>query len=188
MDYEIALVAERIRGLREVLDISAEEMAAVCGIDEREYLDYEAGKKDFYFTFLYKIATRCGIDMTELVTGDVPRLSVYSLVRQGNGMPINRKKEFDYVNLAYLFKNKYAEPFLVTVKYDEDAQIAPLVTSTHSGQEFDYVLKGKLKMQIGEYEEVLEPGDSIYYNSATPHGLIALDGEDCQILAVVIKE
>jgi transcriptional regulator with XRE-family HTH domain len=187
MEFEIAMVAERIRGLREILDISVEEMAGVCEVSVEEYLEYEAGRRDFYFTFLYKAAQRFGIELTELVTGDVPRLSVYTLVRQGNGMPIKRKKEFDYINLAYLFKDKLAEPFLVTVKYDEKAQSLPIPVSHHKGQEFDYILKGKLKFRIDAYEEELSAGDSIYTTRPTPRphrgGRRGLPH-----LAVVIKE
>ena len=62
---------------------------------------------------------------------------------------------------------------------------AELNLNTHLGQEFNYVLKGKLKIHLGGKEMILEEGDSIYFNSGLPHGMVALDGNECKFLAVI---
>lgn len=188
MEVQIAAIAERIRALRDILEISIEEMSQVTGLSAEEYIAHERGERDYSFTFLYKCASRFGIDITELLTGDMPKLSHYSLVRKGQGLPIRRRESFTYQHMAYLFRNKAAEPFIVTAPYREEEQNAPIALATHAGQEIDYIIKGKLKIQIDTHIEVLEPGDLIYYNSSCPHGMIALDGEDCEFLAVVIRE
>lgn len=77
MDNHLLAIAERIRGLREILDISTAEMAQICGVSEAEYLEYESGARDFTFTFLYTCANRFDVDMMELLTGEQPRLRGY---------------------------------------------------------------------------------------------------------------
>ena len=51
----------------------------------------------------------------------------------------------------------------------------------------DYILSGKLMVNINGNIDVLEPGDTIYYDSSQPHGMIAVGGEQCAFLAVVLK-
>ena len=81
----------------------------------------------FSFTFLYQCAKLFGVDMVELVTGENPRLSFYSIVRKDEGLPIKRRAGFNYQHLAYLFKNKTCEPFLVTAPYSESEPADPSV-------------------------------------------------------------
>ena len=187
MENQIAQIAERIRGLRIIMDIPVSEMAQFTGVSEEEYIACEDARQDFSFTFLYKCANRFGIDISELITGDMPKLSFYSIVRKGEGLPIERRKGFKYQHLAYLFKSKISEPFYVTARYREEEQNEPIHLSTHKGQEFDYVIKGSMKVQLENHIEILNEGDSIYYNSIHGHGMIAINGEDCEFLAVVMK-
>lgn len=187
MEIRISEIAERIRSLRNLMDISEEEMAQVTSLPVEKYREYENGQIDFSFTFLLKSSERFGVDITELLTGDNPKLSFYTVVRRGNGPQIERRKGFEYRHLAYLMKNRMAEPFLVTAPYNEEEQNRPIEYSTHEGQEFDIVLKGILKIDIKGHVEVLNEGDSIYYDSGQKHGMIAIGGSDCQFLAVVIK-
>lgn len=187
MEEKIIEIAERLKGMRDTLDISAQEMADVTGVTLSDYLQYEAGKKDYSFTFLYKAARRFGIDMTDLITGESPHLSGFSIIRKGEGLPIERRKGFKYQNLAYLFKRRIAEPFLVIAKYDPETAAAPIAMSSHAGQEFDYILSGSLRVQIGDNEVVMREGDTIYYDSGTKHGMVAIDG-DCTFMAVVLDD
>ncbi|MEG0770967.1 MAG: AMP-binding protein [Clostridia bacterium] len=181
------MMAERIAELRQVLSITIEEMADVCDITQQRYIELESGEYDMSFTFLFKCATRFGIDISELVTGDMPRLSAYTLCRGGDGMPINRREGFDYQHIAPLIKNRLVEPFIVTAKYYENEQNKDITLSRHEGQELDFILEGSLKVQIDEHIEIMTAGDSIYYNSAHKHGMIAIGGENCKFLAIVIK-
>ena len=184
---QLAEVAERIRTMREITGLSEEEMAKCTGVSKEEYEQCEAGERDFSFTFIYKCAIRFGIDPTDLIKGVSPTLSSYTISRKGDGLPITRRQGFKYLNMAPLFKNKTAEPFFVTMPYSEAEQNVAIKLSTHVGQEFDIVIKGAMKMQVGNHVEVLHEGDSIYYNSSTPHGMIATEGADCQIYAIVLK-
>ena len=187
MEELIIEIGERIRGMREILDIPAAEMAAVTGVGLDDYLAVEAGRKDFSFTFLYKAARRFGIDMTELLTGESPHLSGYTLVRQGDGLPIERRAGFRYLNLAALFRDRLAEPFMVTAPWDPDAEIKPIALGSHAGQEMDYIISGTLRVQIGQHEEIMHEGDTLYYDSGRPHGMVAIGGNPCRFLAIVLQ-
>lgn len=188
MEVRLKEVAERIRTLREILELSDEQMAKTCGMSVEQYKEKEAGSEDFSFSFLLQCAEALGVDMVELITGETPKLTGYSIVRSGQGLPIERRKGFKYNHLAYLFRDKRCEPLLVVAPYSEEAQSAPIELSRHPGQEFDLVLRGSLKMMFEGREEHLRQGDSVYYNSSCGHGMIATGGEDCTFLAVVLKE
>jgi quercetin dioxygenase-like cupin family protein/DNA-binding XRE family transcriptional regulator len=188
MENQVAQIAQRIAGLRAILEITEQEMVDITGVSLEEYRACEAGQSDFSFTFLYKCAQRFGVDISELVMGEVPRLSSYTVVRSGGGMPIERRRGFKYRHLAYLLKDRLAEPFFVTARYSEAEQSEPIHLSTHKGQEFDFLLTGSMKFKIDGHTEILNPGDSVFYNSATEHGMIAVGGSDCEFLAIVIKD
>ncbi|NLX64953.1 MAG: helix-turn-helix transcriptional regulator [Clostridiaceae bacterium] len=187
MNEMIFEIAQRIRGLREDFGISVSEMAQLVEVSKEEYLSYEEGKRDFSFTFLYKVAVRLGLDISELLTGSSPTLSVYTHVKKGKGLAIERRKGFKYQSLAYLFKNRNAEPFIVEAPYDEAADKGEILQRSHDGQEFDYILSGSLKVRIDDHEFIMEEGDSVYYDATRKHGMVATNGKDCVFLAVVIR-
>lgn len=187
MEAKIKEIAERIKGLREILELSQEEMAERTDVNLEEYRAYENGDSDFGFTFLYECAKVFGVDIVELLTGEKPKLSFYTVVRAGKGLPMKRRKGFTYQHLAYRIMDKLAEPFLVTAPYDPEEQTQPIHLSRHKGQEFDYILKGSLKVQLDNHVEVLGEGDSVFYDSGHSHGMIATGGNDCVFLAFVIK-
>jgi len=187
MDSKIGEIAERIRALRDATGYTADEMAKAAGIAVEEYDDLENGKKDLTFMFLYKCAEKFGVDIIELLTGENPHLSGYTVVRTGKGLPIKRREGFEYGHLASNFKNKTAEPFLVNAPFRKD-EVDSVPMSTHPGQEFNYILKGKLRFAYEGHVEDLNEGDSVYYNSSKRHGMAALSEGGCTFLAVVLKE
>ena len=180
-------IAERLKGLREMMEISVPEMAEAAGVDEKAYLAYENGEKDFSVTFLYNCAGKCGVDVTALLTGHTPTLSSYSIVRAGQGVLTERRHSFSYQHLAQNFRGRTAEPFFVTAPYVKGAEEKPIPLSAHKGQEMDYILTGRLMVNVGGNIDVLDAGDTIYYDSSQPHGMIAVGGEPCTFLAVVLK-
>lgn len=187
MENRIIEIAERIKSLREDLGLSIEEMANITDTTVEEFTACENGESDFSFTFLHKCAEKFGVDLIEIVTGENPHLSFYSVIRKGQGLPIKRRTGFNYFHLGPTFKNKLCEPFLVIAPYSEDEQDAPIKLSTHEGQEFNYVLQGKLKYSFDGRVEYLEEGDSVLYDSSHGHGMIAVGGTDCAFLSIVIK-
>lgn len=188
MEYDIKGVAERLKGLREMMEYTVEYVCQNIGISEEEYEKIESGESDFSVTFIYRIAEFYGVDLIEVLTGDNPKLHKYTIVRKDKGLPIERRERFEYQHLAYLFKNKSIEPLLVTAPYDASLGNKPIALSSHEGQEFDYIIDGSLRFVIDGKTEVLNAGDAVYYNSETPHGMIAADGKECRFLAILIKK
>lgn len=185
METVVKEVGQRLREMRLIMELEPAQMAASCGVSVKKYEEIEAGLSDFTFTFLHRAARRLGIDMTELLTGEAPHRSGYTLIRKGQGLPIARRAGFSYQNLAPYFRGRLAEPFHVTAPAQSDAKDCQIILSSHAGQEMDYILTGKLRVMIGQHEEILTAGDTIYYDSSTPHGMVALDGP-CTFLAFVI--
>ena len=179
-------VALRIREMREIVGISVNEMAEKTGVTVDEYEQYEAGKLDFPFTFIHKCALAFGIGITDLLEGQSAYLSSYTVTRKGEGQDTAKENGIEIQNLAPLFRKKIAEPYWVKYEFQHDQQDKPIHLTTHSGQEFDFIMSGRLKVQVGDHIEYLSEGDSIYYNSSTPHGMIAVDGRDCLFVAVVL--
>ena len=185
---QLSEVATRIKELREIIGLSVKEMAVTTNVTEEQYVTYESGNVDIPFSFIHKCALAFGVSMTVLLEGRTAKLSNYTVTRKGQGQDTVRDEDgINIANLAPKFKNKLAEPYYVTYKYSQGAQNKPIHLTNHSGQEFDIVLNGKLKVQVGDHSEILEEGDSIYYNSSIPHGMMAVDGKDCTFVAVVMS-
>ena len=179
-------VALRIREMREISGFTPEEMANKTEVTTELYMQYENGELDFPFSFLHKCSLEFGIGITDLLEGKSALLSSYTITRKGQGQQTAKEDGITIQNLAPKFRKKIAEPYWVRYEFDASQQNKPIHLATHSGQEFDLVISGKLKVQIGDHVEILEEGDSIYYNSSTPHGMIAVDGQDCVFCAVVL--
>ncbi len=179
-------IAQRIREMREIMGYGYGEMAEKTETTIEEYRQYESGLVDLPFTFTYKCAQAFGVQMTELLEGHTAKLRSYTVTRKGEGQNTAREEGINIVNLAPNFANKIGEPYFVKYDYSAKQQNMPIHTTTHAGQEFDYVISGSLLVQVGNNKEVLHEGDSILYNSSTPHGMIAVGGQDCEFLAMIL--
>lgn len=180
-------VAQRIRFLREDSGLSVQDMAQATDRTVQEYEAQESGTQDLSFTFLYKCAERLGVDVIELLTGEAPHLRGYSVTKRDRGIAIKRREGFEYLHKAPHLSRKLAEPFIVTAPFIEEEQGKPIHLSYHKGMELDYIVSGKLRFAYEDHEEVLEPGDVVMYDSGRGHGMIAVGGEPCVFLAVVMK-
>ena len=179
-------IAARIKEMREIMNFSEEDMAGKTEVSVEEYIAYEHAERDMPFTFIHKCALAFGLEITQLLEGHSARLSSYTVTRKGEGSRTAKEDGIMIEHLAPKFKDKIAEPYWVRYEYAEELQNKPIHLTRHSGQEFDLVLSGSLLVQVGNNKELLHEGDSIYYNSSTPHGMIAVDGADCVFCAVVL--
>ena len=187
LDLKIKEMARRIRELREIESLSTAEMAAKTGVSEAEYIACENGLSDLNFAFIYRCAQAFNVDVTDIIEGQSPTLKSYTLTRSGKGQKIEQAHGMTYFNLAAAFRNRIAEPLHVCAEYSEEAQSKEIELTSHSGQECDIVIEGHLKVQVGDHTEILGPGDSIYYNSSAPHGMIAVGGQNCLFYAIVLN-
>ena len=187
LDYKIQEMAARIRELREIQGLTPEEMAAKTDVTVADYLLCENGNSDLNFAFIYRCSLALGVNVTDIIEGRSPTLKSFTVTRAGAGQEIAQAHGMTYYNLAYAFQNRIAEPLFVRSVYDEAAQNRDIELTTHAGQELDIVVEGSLMVQIGEHREILGPGDSIYFDSDTSHGMIAVKGHDCVFYAIVLN-
>ncbi len=184
MDDRIRQIASRMRELREGAGASPAEAARALALPEAAYLAYEKGEEDIPIGLLSRFAAHFKAELTSLLTGSEPHLSLYAVVRKGQGPSADRHHDYRYEALAPHFAHKRAEPFLVTV--DPKPEGTPVHPNSHPGQEFDHLLEGTLQVVIGEHEVVLEAGDSIFFDSTAPHAMRALGGRPARFLAVIL--
>ena len=187
MTYKIRETAARIKELREITGLTVEEMAQRTEISVEEYMECEAGNRNLSIAFLYHCSLSLGVDMGDLIEGRSPKLQSYALTRKGQGQRIEEAHHMIGYNLAADFKNRIALPLYMELNYRDGAEYEDIELTTHEGQECDIVIRGHMRIQIGEHTEILHPGDTIYYDSSTPHGMIAVDGEDCAFYAIVLR-
>ena len=187
LDFKIKEMAARIKELREIEALTVEEMAEKTAVSVEEYIACENGESDLNFAFIYRCALAFNVNVTDIIEGTSPNLKSYVVTRRGLGQVIQKAHGMTYFGLASAFKKRIAEPLYVHSVYDEAAQNKDIELTTHTGQEFDIVIEGHLKVQVGEHTEVLGPGDTIYYDSSTPHGMIAVNGADCLFYAIVLN-
>ncbi len=179
-------LAHRIREMRQITGLSVNEMAKKTEVSVDQYLTYEEGLTDIPFTFIHKCALTFNVGMSDLLEGQSARLSTCTVMRKGHLQDPITEDGIQIMNMAPMFRNKIAEPYWVKYEYSEDLQDKPIHMTQHSGQEFDYIMSGRLKIQVGDNVEYLSEGDSIFYNSSLPHGMIATNGQDCVFLAFVM--
>ena len=179
-------IAERIAEMRNIFGYTTAQMAEMTDVTEEAYISYESGTVDLPFTFLHKCAKIYGIELTDILEGHSAKLTGYTVTRRGAGLTTAAEDGITIQDLAPLFRKKLATPYWVTYKYSEELQNKPINTVTHAGQEFNMVIKGSMRIRIGDREEVLREGDSVFFKSSTPHGQLAINGEDCVFLAMVM--
>ena len=184
MTEQIIQVAQRLKEMREISDMTIETLAEKLSITPQQLAIYEAGEADIPASLLFNAATIFDIDLTVLLTGSEAKLHQFSLTRAGHGVAVDRRKAYKYQNLAANMIGKHAEPFLVTV--DPGPTDAPFSMNSHPGQEFDYMLEGQLSIRIGNNTMLLHPGDCIYYDSSAPHGMQAVGDQPAKFLAVIL--
>ena len=184
MNEEIQQIAERLKGLRDVLELSVEEVAETCSLPPEKYLEIESGNFDISVSILHRISQAYGVELTTLMFGSEPKMTTYFVTRKGKGIAVERTKVYTYQSLAAGFSKRKADPFMVTVHPKPDDE--PIHQNSHAGQEYNYVVAGRLLIQINGKDIILEKGDSVYFNSDLPHGMKALDNQLVKFLAIIL--
>lgn len=180
----IKAIATRLRGLREVLELSEQEVAQSCHLTVEEYREMESGEADISVNVLQSIARRYGISLDVLMFGEEPKMNSYFITRAGAGISVERREAYKYEALASGFRDRKADPFIVTVEPAPAG--APMHLNSHEGQEMNYVLEGRLLICLKGKELELNAGDSLYFDSNLPHGMKALGGKPVRFLAIIM--
>ncbi len=181
--YFIQQIAERLRGLRDALDLGLEDMAGQCGISAAQLEEYESGTVDIPVSFLHSLSSACGVEMTALMFGSEPNMNSYFITRAGRGVKVERTGAYSYQDLAAGFQHRVMAPFMVTV--EPSRQEGPLALNSHEGQEFNYVVEGTLEITVAGKANVLNPGDTIMFDARKPHGMRAIGDTPVRMLAII---
>ena len=175
-------IAARLRGLRDAMDWSEQDLAAKINCEAELVRKYESGGVEIPVSFLTDVAHAAGVSLTEIITGADAHLHNYAITPKGQGLSVQRRKDYDYWSLAARMDNRIMEPFLVRVPPKEQKD---LTFSSHNGQEFIYMLEGRLELWLDDKANILEAGDSIIFDSRISHALRGLDGKDALFLDVL---
>lgn len=181
MNEKIQDIAARVKGLRLLSGFTVEEVAKVFNVNPILYEQYENGQDDIPISLLNEISDYFEVDMTEILTGVSPKLRDVCLVKKGEGLRVERYDQYEFQSLAYKYAKRKIEPLLVTLFPDKNPEMV-----SHKGQEFNYCLEGRMKVVVGKEEYVLEPGDSLYFNSMILHKMLPLDNKEAKFLTVIL--
>ena len=183
MQEEMKKISDRIRELREIFDLTEEEMAKETGVTLKQYVEYESSGENIPISVLYHISQKFNVDLSEILTGEPARLSTIQLCRRGKGKTIDRFPGYMFESLAPRFTHKIMEPLLVTLIPGEPE--AALVS--HGGQEFNLVLEGIIAITYDGKEYILNAGDAVYFDPTHPHGQKAIGKEKARFLTVITE-
>ena len=184
MTEEAKELAQRLKELRESCGVAISDLAEQLGIPVETYVAYEDSGVDIPISVLYKVVNIFDVDLTELLTGNSPKLDTYCVVRDGEGLSVDRYPGYKFKSVAFNFLKRKMEPLIVDVEHEEDNAHANLVT--HSGQEFNYIIEGAVKLTLGKKELILNAGDSCYFDPMIPHGQKAA-GSRARFLTVILE-
>ena len=176
-------ISPRLIGLREGVGWTVKEMADLLGVTEDTVAKYESGTVEIPVGYMLDVSRLCRVDLTTLISGREPHLKTYALVRNNEGFSVDRRKDYDYRSLGYKFAGREMEPFLITVPPKSGDE---MTETSHRGQAFIYILEGRMELRLGGEPLILETGDSLYFNSETPHALRGLDGKEAKFLDVIL--
>jgi len=182
-------VGERVKQVREKRELSLKDVSQRTGIDEITLQHIEEGSLMPPLGTVIKLAKALEMKMGYFISGDEEK--PYTIVRSQDRKAISRFDSrkgkhygYAYESLAPYKKDRHMEPFLVTL----EPASTEMERSTHDGQEFIFVLNGKMEVRLEETIYILEPGDAIYYDSTVPHLVKCHGAETTKILAVLYSE
>ena len=185
MENEYSEIALRLMELRESCDTTVEDLASQLSVPVETYRGYEDGSLDIPISILYKVVSIFKIDLTELLTGNSPRLDTFSVVRDGQGISINRYPGYNFKSVGYNFLNRKMEPLIVDIDIEDEVNPHKALVS-HTGQEFNYIIEGTIKLTLGKKEVILNKGDCCYFDPMIPHGQSAVD-KSARFLTVILE-
>ncbi len=177
-------IGHRIKSIRQAKGISLEELSHMTGFDVELLSSIENCEVQPQLGTAIRLSKALDSAFGRLVSGVGEKL--YAITRKGEQKIVSRstsmkgkRQAYTYKSLAPEVKGRHMESLIVQLEEAPDSE-----RSVHDGEEFIYVLEGNVSLDIGEEHFDLEPGDSAYYLSTTPH-LIASASGRATILAVL---
>jgi len=162
-----AEIGKRIKAFRTERKITLERLAAQTGFTKGYLSKVEKSEKSPPVSTLSTIAQALNVSISSLL-GEENHSIPISFVREAERPLIDRTGtafEYSYEAVAYKFKNKLMEPFVLTLPVKPKKK--PIYQ--HEGQEVLFVLEGTMKFTHGTEEFIVEKGDCLYFDSSIPH-------------------
>jgi len=179
-------IGMRIKSIREEKGLSLDQLSKLTGFDVELLSSIESSKAQPQLGTIIKLSKALDSAFGRIVSGVGDKL--YSVTRKNEQKIVSRstsrkgrKQIYTYKSLAPEVKGRHMEALIVQLEENPDDEM-----SVHEGEEFIYVLDGTVLLNIGGDKFELEPGDSVYYLSTTPH-LIASKSGKATILAVLYE-
>lgn len=181
-------IGEKINSLRIEKGMSIEDVSMKSGISEAIISGIEDHQVSPPLGNIISLANVFQVSVGEIF-GDSAD-SPFCIVRSDNRKTVSRfsstgkSGRYSYESLGQQKQNRHMEPFLVTLTPSED----PYEPNQHVGEEIIFVLEGQVEVRLSDHTDILNPGDSIYYDSNLPH-VVSCHGDDpATILAVIYTE
>ncbi len=175
-------LGERIKRRRAYLKLQLNDLSAKVGISPSALSQIEKAKAFPSITTLKRIADNLITTVGELI-GENETLTRNPLVKQSEMKFVS---ENDTGALLFLLSHhdpgKQMETYFIRLSAKA---IADDFMNAHPGQEFLYVLSGKIEVRLDEQKFIMHRGDSLYYNSNIPHSVANKNGRKSEILWIV---
>ena len=178
-------IGQNIRTLREGKGLSLTDVAARAGLSKSALSKIETAQISSPISTLLAIAGALDVHLSQFFV-DPKQKPTYVVTRKGKAPVLSRggsQYGYSYQALALNMPDKIAEPFLLTVRPGDKRGIFK-----HKGQEFIYLLSGRMRMRIGAEEVILEPGDALYFDPTLEHTCEALDRKATQFLCCFLQQ
>ncbi len=175
----------RIRTLRQNARLTLDALARETGLSKALLSKIENGKVSSPISTHIKICRALGIPLSELLKEDEEIR--FLIVRKDEVKPAPSRKAphgYRFESLGARWPNKSWNPFILTYEPVPGPHKSP--GFQYDGEEFVYVLKGRLEFFYGENRYELDPGDCLFVDGNLPHGGRALGNEKCIVLMVVV--
>lgn len=162
-----ARVRRRLRELRVERGMTLEDVARAADIDVSTLSRLESGKRRLALDHLPRLATALSVSSDELMrapeAGD-PRVRGTSHTRDGiTYWPLTRGGPAAGL---HTFK----------IRVSPRRRTPPGDLPVHDGQEWLYVLSGRLRLILGDRDFTIKPGEAVEFSTWTPHWFGTVDG------------
>ncbi len=182
-------VGQRVRRVREEKGLTAKDVAQRTGLSSKFLAQIETDEISAPLGVLIRLAKALDMKLGRFISSG--EVKPFTVVRKDQRRVVSRYTSaqgdqygYTYESLAPDKKDRHMEPFMVTLVPSK----ARKELSTHTGQEFIYVLEGAMEVILKDHADVLYPGDSIYYDSTIPHLVRCHGDQETLILAVLYVE
>ncbi|NLI37573.1 MAG: helix-turn-helix domain-containing protein [Bacteroidales bacterium] len=182
------IVGERIKSLRESKSMSIEELAqkAELSVEQIKRIeeDIDLPSLSPLIKISHALEVRLGtfFDDQSVVGPVICHQNQYEDTVMFSNNSTSSRKNMEYHSLSRSKTDRHMEPFIIDVNPIEKEDF---VLSTHEGEEFIYILNGTMELVYGKNKYLLNPGDSVYYDSIIPHHIHGYQGQKAKILAVI---